>query len=89
MINIRMNDFFFSQYIIPYIYIYFFSAHEQLRAAGIAITSARGEASGRVQDSKQFAQLKKILEKKNNELRELREKLAKYEPDSTRMVDDY
>lgn len=46
-----------------------------------ALAEAEAEASKHVLQSKQFVQLKKILERKNQQLQELRERLSKYESD--------
>ena len=46
------------------------------------------QAEGRVTQTKQFQQLKRMLAEKNGELVELRRRLQRYEGDGCKLADD-
>lgn len=54
----------------------------KLKAAKRRIKYLNNEMDKRLADSKQFKQLKKLMQQKNTDLMDVRERLAKYEPDA-------
>ena len=46
------------------------------------LSAARKEAAGRLQESSQFQQMKKMMMQKTKELQAARKKLSKYEPEN-------
>ena len=58
------------------------------RAREAQLVAEAKQAEGRVTQTKQFQQLKRMLAEKNSELVELRRKLQKYEGDGCKLADD-
>ena len=61
---------------------------QRARAREAQLVAEAKQAEGRVTQTKQFQQLKRMLAEKNSELVELRRKLQKYEGDGCKLVDD-
>lgn len=60
----------------------------ELAAKGGDLDLARKQAEEKIYKSKQYNQMKDMLNKKNRQIDELRQKLAKYEHDDTELLDD-
>jgi len=64
-------------------------ANRRIGEADEELMNIRMEAKKRISKSKQFQQMKKLLQHKNDQLRELRARLEKYEPDEVDDDGDY
>lgn len=60
----------------------------ELAAKGGDLELARKQAEEKIYKSKQYNQMKDMLNKKNKQIDEFRQKLAKYEHDDTDLLDD-
>ena len=58
------------------------------RAREAQLVAEAKQAEGRITQTKQFQQLKRMLAEKNGELVELRRRLQRYENDGCKLVDD-
>lgn len=59
-----------------------------VRRGWLQLQAARDALEGKLQESTQFQQLRKLMQAKSAEVVELRKKLAKYEPQSIPSADD-
>lgn len=60
----------------------------ELESKSQELESTSSEAAGRVSESRQFQQMKKMMAQKSQQLQEVRRRLAKYEPDDTPLMED-
>lgn len=62
---------------------------EKIRKLEISLSDCREEGEKRVMDTAQFRQMKQLMQTQSGNIRDLRRRLEKYEPDSVGDDDDH